>query len=167
MFKKPTPKVFLTGESGSGKTTLLYILKLNEVITTIPTIGFNVETIQLWNQNYAFWDVTFNQLPMYFSQKIEDLAGFVHLCRDGSEIHKKSILTVVYLLKQKNLIVPILILLNEDGVFPSTFEAEMRNLMQYEGKVNFRKLNIFNSLNPVAFIEDNFPEMFSFFIKKF
>lgn len=30
----------------SGKTTILYKLKLGEVVTTIPTIGFNVETVE-------------------------------------------------------------------------------------------------------------------------
>jgi GTPase SAR1 family protein len=33
----------LIGTDAAGKTTILYQLKLNEVITTIPTIGFNVE----------------------------------------------------------------------------------------------------------------------------
>ena len=28
-----------------GKTTVLYKLKLNETVSTIPTIGFNVETV--------------------------------------------------------------------------------------------------------------------------
>ena len=31
----------------SGKTTILYKLKLGEVVTTIPTIGFNVETVSV------------------------------------------------------------------------------------------------------------------------
>jgi hypothetical protein len=29
----------------TGKTTILYKLKLGDVVTTIPTIGFNVETV--------------------------------------------------------------------------------------------------------------------------
>jgi len=28
-----------------GKTTIMYKLKLNETISTMPTIGFNVETV--------------------------------------------------------------------------------------------------------------------------
>jgi len=30
-------------QDNAGKTTLLYRLKMGEVVTTIPTIGFNVE----------------------------------------------------------------------------------------------------------------------------
>ena len=34
------------GLKGSGKTTILYRLLLDEIITTIPTIGFNMETFK-------------------------------------------------------------------------------------------------------------------------
>ena len=35
----------MLGLDGAGKTTIVYKLKLNECVRTIPTIGFNVETI--------------------------------------------------------------------------------------------------------------------------
>merc|ERR1712109_382689 len=41
----------------AGKTTILYKLRLGEVVTTIPTIGFNVETVQYKNINFTVWDV--------------------------------------------------------------------------------------------------------------
>jgi ADP-ribosylation factor protein 1 len=37
----------MVGLDKSGKTSLLYKLKLGEIVTTIPTIGFNVESINL------------------------------------------------------------------------------------------------------------------------
>ena len=37
------------GLDAAGKTTILYKLKLGEIVTTIPTIGFNVETVQYKN----------------------------------------------------------------------------------------------------------------------
>ncbi len=40
----------------AGKTTILYKLKLGEVITTIPTIGFNVETVQIKGIDLNIWD---------------------------------------------------------------------------------------------------------------
>ena len=36
----------MVGLDAAGKTTILYKLKLGEVVTTIPTIGFNVETVE-------------------------------------------------------------------------------------------------------------------------
>ena len=40
-----------------GKTTVLYKLHLGEVVSTIPTIGFNVETVRYKNIAFNVWDV--------------------------------------------------------------------------------------------------------------
>ena len=45
------------GLDAAGKTTILYKLKLGEVVTTIPTIGFNVESVEYRNLNFTVWDV--------------------------------------------------------------------------------------------------------------
>jgi small GTP-binding protein len=45
------------GLDATGKTTILYNLKLGEVVTTIPTVGFNVETISYKNVDFITWDV--------------------------------------------------------------------------------------------------------------
>ena len=42
-----------------GKTTILYKLKFGEIKSTIPTIGFNVETISpVKGLSFTVWDVT-------------------------------------------------------------------------------------------------------------
>ena len=38
-------RILILGLDGAGKTTLLYRLQVGEVVTTIPTIGFNVEQV--------------------------------------------------------------------------------------------------------------------------
>lgn len=45
------------GLDAAGKTTILYKLKLGEVVTTIPTIGFNVESVEYKNICFTVWDV--------------------------------------------------------------------------------------------------------------
>ncbi|TMW59754.1 hypothetical protein Poli38472_004823 [Pythium oligandrum] len=50
-------RILLLGLDGAGKTTLLYKLKLGEAITTIPTIGFNVETFKYKNIEFTAWDI--------------------------------------------------------------------------------------------------------------
>jgi len=47
----------MVGLDAAGKTTVLYKLKLGELVTTIPTIGFNVETVQYKNLKFTIWDV--------------------------------------------------------------------------------------------------------------
>ncbi|VDP29202.1 unnamed protein product [Schistosoma margrebowiei] len=51
-----TKSLQLVGLDAAGKTTILYKLKLGEVVTTIPTIGFNVETVEYKNINFTVWD---------------------------------------------------------------------------------------------------------------
>ncbi len=47
----------MVGLDAAGKTTILYKLKLGEVVTTIPTIGFNVEQVDYKNISFTVWDV--------------------------------------------------------------------------------------------------------------
>jgi GTPase SAR1 family protein len=54
---KKEMRLIMVGLDAAGKTTVLYKLKLGEVISTIPTIGFNVETVQYKNINFTLWDV--------------------------------------------------------------------------------------------------------------
>ena len=50
-------RLCMVGLDAAGKTTILYKLKLGEVVTTIPTIGFNVETVEYKNISFTVWDV--------------------------------------------------------------------------------------------------------------
>ncbi|KAN0028518.1 hypothetical protein ACTFIV_010363 [Dictyostelium citrinum] len=54
--KKDT-RILMIGLDGAGKSTLLYKLKLGDVVMTIPTIGFNVETIEYKNLSMTIFDV--------------------------------------------------------------------------------------------------------------
>jgi small GTP-binding protein len=45
--KNDSYNVTITGHGNAGKTTLLYLLKLGQVIQTIPTFGTNIETIEV------------------------------------------------------------------------------------------------------------------------
>ena len=49
--------ILFLGLDAAGKTTILYKLKLGEIVTTIPTIGFNVETVEYKNISFTVWDV--------------------------------------------------------------------------------------------------------------
>jgi small GTP-binding protein len=49
--------VLMVGLDAAGKTTILYRLKLGDVVMSIPTIGFNVETLEYKNLKFTVWDV--------------------------------------------------------------------------------------------------------------
>lgn len=57
LFAKKKMRILMVGLDAAGKTTILYKLKLGEVVTTIPTIGFNVETVEYKNVSFTVWDV--------------------------------------------------------------------------------------------------------------
>ena len=57
LFGATPARLCMLGLDAAGKTTVLYKLKLNEVVTTIPTIGFNVEQVNFENLEMTIWDV--------------------------------------------------------------------------------------------------------------
>lgn len=57
LFGSSEYRLLILGFDASGKTAILYKLKLNEFVQTIPTIGFNVETVTHGNVNLTIWDV--------------------------------------------------------------------------------------------------------------
>lgn len=57
LFGKKEVRILMVGLDAAGKTTILYKLKLGEIVTTIPTIGFNVETVEYKGVGFTVWDV--------------------------------------------------------------------------------------------------------------
>ncbi|PPS01345.1 hypothetical protein GOBAR_AA19319 [Gossypium barbadense] len=51
------PKTSDKSLDAAGKTTILYKLHIGEVLSTVPTIGFNVEKVQYKNVMFTVWDV--------------------------------------------------------------------------------------------------------------
>ena len=56
-FRMKDARIAMVGLDAAGKTTVLYKLKLNDVVTTIPTIGFNVERLEYKNLKMTIWDI--------------------------------------------------------------------------------------------------------------
>lgn len=57
LFGSSEYRIIMVGLDGAGKTTMLYKLKLGEVVTTVPTIGFNVENVEYKNIKFNCWDI--------------------------------------------------------------------------------------------------------------
>jgi small GTP-binding protein len=57
LFKNKEAKILMVGLDAAGKTTILYKLKLDETVNPVPTIGFNVETVQYKKITFTMWDV--------------------------------------------------------------------------------------------------------------
>ena len=57
LFFRKNVRILMIGLDAAGKTTVLYKLKIGEIVTAIPTIGFNVETVEYKNVTFTVWDV--------------------------------------------------------------------------------------------------------------
>ena len=57
LFGQREMRILILGLDGAGKTTILYRLQVGEVVTTIPTIGFNVEQVTYRNLKFQVWDL--------------------------------------------------------------------------------------------------------------
>jgi ADP-ribosylation factor 1/2 len=57
IFTKIDARIVMVGLDAAGKTTVLFKLKLNDVVSTIPTIGFNVERLEYKNLKMTIWDI--------------------------------------------------------------------------------------------------------------
>ncbi|KAI3867461.1 hypothetical protein MKX03_010041, partial [Papaver bracteatum] len=56
LFTKKEIRILMVGLDATGKTTILYKLKLGKFVTAIPTVSFNVETVEYRNINFTVWD---------------------------------------------------------------------------------------------------------------
>ncbi|KAI7865496.1 P-loop containing nucleoside triphosphate hydrolase protein [Spinellus fusiger] len=57
LFSKTLVKIIIVGLDNAGKTTILYKLLMNQVVTTTPTIGSNVEEVEYKNIRFLMWAV--------------------------------------------------------------------------------------------------------------
>ncbi|KAM8902518.1 ADP-ribosylation factor-like protein 14 [Spinachia spinachia] len=73
-------QVLMLGLDGSGKTTLLYKLKYNESVVTVPTVGFNVDTLETDRSSpgLTVWDVGGQKkMRPHWRHHYADTAGLV------------------------------------------------------------------------------------------
>ena len=87
-FASEPARVLLIGLDAAGKTTLLYKVKLNESITTIPTIGFNVESVEpVKGLNLTVFDVggqeKIRRLWRHYTQNVDDTPIFLRKYSDN------------------------------------------------------------------------------------
>lgn len=57
IFGNKEAKILILGLDNAGKTTILYRLQIDEVVETVPTLGFNVETVEYKNIKFQVWDL--------------------------------------------------------------------------------------------------------------
>eukprot|EP00871_Galdieria_phlegrea_P004368 jgi/Galph1/4932/GphlegSOOS_G3576.1 len=57
LFGNKEVRVLMVGLDNAGKTTILYRIKEGNMIKTVPTIGFNMEQVEVKNLKMQVWDL--------------------------------------------------------------------------------------------------------------
>ncbi|XP_074046946.1 ADP-ribosylation factor-like protein 14 [Macrotis lagotis] len=120
-------RVLLLGLDFSGKSTILYKLKHAKDFTTIPTIGFNVEMIQMKkNIHLTVWDVG-GQLRMrsLWDHYLENTDVLVYVVDSTDQQHlEASRKEFELILKNEHIkCVPVVLLANKQDL-PGALTAE-------------------------------------------
>ncbi|KAK5584789.1 hypothetical protein RB653_006406 [Dictyostelium firmibasis] len=111
-------RVLMLGIDDSGKTTMLYKMKTNKIHKTIPTIGFNWETIEFKHSYFMIYDVRGgcsknNGLWKHYYRDMSSII-FVVNCLDRDRIDDVKFELLKILNDQIDLKnIPILIFLNK------------------------------------------------------
>jgi len=139
--KKRYRKILILSLDAAGKTTLLYRIKTGNVINTIPTIGYNHETIQYKSSNFDFWDIGGQDgIRKMWKLYFENVQGVVFLVDSNdrerieeakSELHRIEQL----LLAHDRAKAVILIMANKQDLPDAMTHHEIYD------KLNLRKLN--------------------------
>ena len=141
IFYSETPsRILMLGLDAAGKTTILYKLRLGETVTTIPTIGFNVETVKINKTSLTVWDVGYRprMVPLWRHYYADtDAVIFVVDSNDAERLEeaKETLDTMLSddLLQKK----PLLVFSNKVDLPMSKNTTEMTDLLclqKYKGR---------------------------------
>nr|XP_043639950.1 ADP-ribosylation factor 2-like [Erigeron canadensis] len=81
LFSKKEMRILMFGLDAAGKTTILYKLKLGKIVTTIPTIGFNIETVEYNKVNFIVWDAGASDrcIRQYMSRYFQNTEALIYV----------------------------------------------------------------------------------------
>lgn len=138
--------VTMIGLDASGKTTLLYFMKTGDHQHTVPTIGFNCETLEIEDLKFQVWDIGGQDVFIKFWHNyIKTSSAIVYLVDIAdSQRFSQASNALWTVLKEVPTHKPLLILANKNDLIPNQLECENAikllqeemNLDKYNGPKN-------------------------------
>ena len=114
-----TLRITMIGLDAAGKTTILHRLKMGSTIQTIPTIGFNVETLQFKNQKFSVFDIGGQKkLRNMWQYYYENIDAIIYVVDSSDEkrlgLNKKTFFQALRNSDLEN--VPVLVFANKQDI---------------------------------------------------
>ena len=138
-------KLLIVGLDAAGKTTILYRMRANELVSSKPTIGFNLEEISMKNVNVKAWDLSGQEkMRSVWKHYYTSVKGVIFVL-DSSNIDRipeaRDELHAV-LAEQELMHVPILILANKQDLPESLSYQALREQLALCGEDEKRAIKI-------------------------
>jgi len=159
IFETKEATLVIMGLDAAGKTSLLYRVKTNEIVTTIPTIGFNVELVTVNNVNLTVWDLGGqDKVRSLWHHYFQSMQGLIYVLdandRDRLEKSKKEFYKIFKhdRMKDKEEI-PVLIYANKQ---------DLPNAMSDEDVIKAFKLDE----SPSETEKEKLPQIKNWFVQK-
>ncbi|KAI9316832.1 P-loop containing nucleoside triphosphate hydrolase protein [Dichotomocladium elegans] len=92
LFSKAPVKIIIVGLDNAGKTTILYRLLMNQVVTTTPTIGSNVEQIEYKNIRFLMWATVIMVIDSTDAARLSVAKHELHQMMESEQLEKASLL---------------------------------------------------------------------------
>eukprot|EP00055_Hartaetosiga_balthica_P014773 m.83031 g.83031 ORF g.83031 m.83031 type:complete len:193 (+) comp8681_c4_seq1:232-810(+) len=144
LWKSEEIKILMNGLDASGKTTILYQLKLGKVVETIPSVGFNVESINVDDKAIKLWDVggrSGTQALMYHYMNDLDAYVFVVDANDPERIDEALALFEQYMtmMDEKSPTCPVAILANKQDLPHTMASSDIANRLDLIHRMGTRQ----------------------------
>ncbi len=123
----------MVGIDNAGKTTILYQLKMNEKVHSIPTIGFNVESVDYKGLVFSVWDVGGqDKIRVLWKHYFNGMDGIIFVvdCNDKDRV-EESKEELVKLLNEEELNgLPLLVMANKQDLKDAVNPKELGEILE-------------------------------------
>jgi small GTP-binding protein len=138
--------VCFLGLDNAGKTTILYHVALGMHATTMPTIGFNVETIRAGGLTFKTWDLAGQtNARQFWNHHLQTMDGVVYVVdsqdRQRLELARDELYRVLDDPRMRESAAPLLVFLNKIDQQQVTKE-ELHRVFDIDGLREDRQVSV-------------------------
>jgi len=129
----------MVGLDAAGKTTILYYFKLGDIVSSAPTIGFNVETLKYNRLTLTVWDIGGqSKVRPLWKHYYQNTNGIIFVV-DSSDVQRvdEAALELRQIFKENELTnTPILVFANKQDLPNALSVSELMNRLDLHSERN-------------------------------